>query len=797
MIEINGKQLCENCFEEISGDKCGSCGFTAPDSVLDQSLLTAGSILSNRYVIGRVIGKGGFGTTYLAYDALVCRKIAIKEYFPYGIAQHTSESAEVSVLSEDNAQAFELGAEKFYNEAKLVSRFNGNPNIVGVYDCFYENNTAYMAMEYLSGRTLKEYMRENGALSAAQALYVAKNVVGALMVTHSASILHRDISPDNIIVCDDGSIKLIDFGAARQVVAEHSQSFSVILKPGFAPPEQYSKKGNQGAWTDVYSVGTTLYYMLTGDIPEDPSARFDNDDTFEENKFDIAPALWEVITKATKLKAEDRYQDAYELKKALDLIPVEAEPLVARDEAQGESGFPSSKANESRPALSVSIKKPKAKQSFWRKHRRTVIEAVCGLLVVALIVPLAIKAYTPVITAPSQPETSGTSQPETSDASQPTTSGSVAAIGNKPTLEDINYSAPLYDELDKADRQLYSDIYYGLIKDETEIIFDTLTYTIDDIDYVYSCVLNEKPELVHTRGYNVNYNDLNNNKQPDPDEYVNSISPIYSGIDRAEYNDYAMQFFRDNLSGFFADPDKTKLEGSIEALKYVFDYISLNVTVLAGRNTRPSASTAYGAMIDKRADILGVARAICDFAQRLGFESYVHDGYNHLGKLDAWCRVKIEDKWYRVSTYRASTYMQNYITSVPLAEDALCHYEYLWFESPFIDLSTIDGRAIDLWNLDDIDFETEYDTLYYFKNYLGVDYYCDIESAYAGLLEKTKEQIDLNSDKVEIYLFPLYVDSLWQKMQESYISDLSEQYGITISDFTGEISEEALQITLI
>ncbi len=166
MIEINGKKLCENCFEEIAGEKCSCCGFDPSDGVLDQSLLASGSILSDRYVIGQVIGKGGFGTTYLAYDALVCKKIAIKEYFPYGIAQRTFESADVSVLSEDNAQAFKLGAEKFYNEAKLVSRFNGNPNIVGVYDCFYENNTVYMAMEYLSGCTLKEYIREHGEVGS-------------------------------------------------------------------------------------------------------------------------------------------------------------------------------------------------------------------------------------------------------------------------------------------------------------------------------------------------------------------------------------------------------------------------------------------------------------------------------------------------------------------------------------------------------------------------------------------------------------------------------------------------------
>ena len=144
-------------------------------------MLTPGSVLQNRYVIGRVIGKGGFGiTTYLAYDALVCRKVAIKEYYLYGLAQRTTESTEVSVTSADNAEAFKLGAEKFYNEAKLVTRFNGNPNIVGVYDCFYENDTVYIAIEYLHGCTLREYIREHGVLNAPKALFAAKNIVNSL-----------------------------------------------------------------------------------------------------------------------------------------------------------------------------------------------------------------------------------------------------------------------------------------------------------------------------------------------------------------------------------------------------------------------------------------------------------------------------------------------------------------------------------------------------------------------------------------------------------------------------------------
>lgn len=790
MIEINGKQLCESCFKEIKGDKCG-CGFDPSEGVLDSSLLTPGTVLADRYVIGQIIGKGGFGTTYLAYDALVCKKIAIKEYFPYGVAQRTSESSDVSVLSEDNTQAFELGAQKFYNEAKMVSRFNGNPSIVAVFDCFYENNTVYMAMEHLNGCTLKDYIREYGVLSVPQALHVAKSVVSALVVAHSAAILHRDISPENIIVSNDGNIKLIDFGAARQVVAEHSQRFSVILKPGFAPPEQYSKKGNQGAWTDVYSVGTTLYYMITGDIPEDPSARFDNDDTFNENKFDIAPALWEVITKATKLKAEDRYQDAYELKKALDLIPVDAEPLVTPEAAEQEDEE-APPEQDSRYELTVSIKKPKQNQSFWKKHRRTFIEVVCGLLVVALVVPLAVKAFKPVVTDAPQ---SGS----TSDTSQPTASGSVAAIGSKPTLEDINYSGPLYTGLDAGERQLYSDIYYGLIKDEKEIILDTLVYTIDDIDYVYSCVLNEQPKLVHTRGYNVNYNDLNNNKQPDPDEYVNSITPIYSGIDRMEYNNYIYEYLKDNLHHFYltiTNVDDNNY-GEVEALKYLYDDIALNTTVLSGYNTRPSASTAYGAMIDKFADALGIARAICDIAQRLGFESYVHEGYEADGDKIAWCRVKIDDTWYKIDTYAAAYYVQNCITAVPFAEDELSHYNFFIMDAPYMDTSLIDERQLHLWDLAGKVYETEYDTMYYFKEHLGVMYHCNLpENNYAALLEETKKQIDQNSNKVDIYILSLFVDSLWAIMEEQYISDLSEQYGITITGFTGEYADDCLHITL-
>lgn len=328
MVEIKGKQFCENCFEESSTPFCTRCGYNPAVTANDPTMLQPGNVLLGKYIVGRIMGKGGFGVTYLAYDVSANRKVAIKEFFPYGVALRTTGTTTVSVASMDNAEAFKLGAEKFYNEAKLVSKFNGNPNIVGVYEFFYENDTVYFVMEYLKGCTLKEYIQKNGPLSAGQALFVTQNVANALMAAHSSNVLHRDISPDNIIICDNGDVKLIDFGAARQVVAEHSQSFSVILKPGFAPLEQYQKKGNQGPWTDIYSLGATAYYSLTEDIPEDPMSRLDDDEEYSSNKYKVNPELWNFISRATQLKIEDRYGDIFQLKKDLSTITIDPEPLV-------------------------------------------------------------------------------------------------------------------------------------------------------------------------------------------------------------------------------------------------------------------------------------------------------------------------------------------------------------------------------------------------------------------------------------------------------------------------------------
>lgn len=337
MIEINGKKLCECCLGEIESEPCRFCGFEKADAHEEVGVLAAGSVLLGKYIVGKVIGKGGFGITYLAYDIKNEKKVAIKEYYPSALAARGGDGCTVVMTNSEEAAVFKNGIEKFYEEASLVSRFNGNPAIVSVYEFFYENDTAYFVMELLDGCTLKSYIAKYGVLSPEEALFIADNVSGALIIAHSINVLHRDISPDNIMICRDGSVKLIDFGAARQVLADNPKSMSVILKQGFAPLEQYQKRGKQGPWTDIYSFGATLYYALTHDCIDDPMTRMDDDDEFLSNKYGIEEQLWEVIKHSLELRIADRYQDAFELRNALKKISYAPKPIVLPEEEKKEA----------------------------------------------------------------------------------------------------------------------------------------------------------------------------------------------------------------------------------------------------------------------------------------------------------------------------------------------------------------------------------------------------------------------------------------------------------------------------
>ena len=335
MIEVNGKKLCENCFSEISQEPCACCGYEAQEET-DRSILQAGTKLNGHILVGKVMGKGGFGVTYLGYDCRMDKVVAVKEYFPNGIV-YRSGGTEVLLADVKSKEVFSRGADKFYDEAQMVAQFNGNPNIVSVFEYFRENNTVYLVMEFLDGITLKDYIKKRENLSDGQVLFVFNKMASALSITHSAGVLHRDISPDNIMLCTDGKVKLIDFGAARQIMEESASNLTVVLKPGYTPMEQYTKKGQQGAWTDIYSLGVSLYYARTGILLDDPYERLDNDREFEENRHGINKDLWAILKKCTMISASDRYASAIELKKALASVsaPLRPEPISVGSEDVG------------------------------------------------------------------------------------------------------------------------------------------------------------------------------------------------------------------------------------------------------------------------------------------------------------------------------------------------------------------------------------------------------------------------------------------------------------------------------
>lgn len=315
-------KLCRNCFSYI-GKKTGSCpvcGYLRSKST-EPSVLPRGTGLGGRYVLGGNIGRGGFGITYLAYDTLAGKTVAVKEYFPAALV-HRSRGAHVIPNSEKNAEQFNIGAEKFFDGAELVRRFNGNPNIVSIYECFYENNTAYYVMEYLNGITLERYVEKYGTLTSAQTLYIADKLTMALVVLHSGEVLHRDISPDNVMLCRDGRVKLIDFGAARQFLSEESSGYTVIMKTGFSPMEQYLHNNGSDTRTDIYSLGTLLYYGLTGNIPKSPYERMADDSAFRESLAGVDSGLWKIIDKAAAVAPEERYKNAEELRSALSELKI-------------------------------------------------------------------------------------------------------------------------------------------------------------------------------------------------------------------------------------------------------------------------------------------------------------------------------------------------------------------------------------------------------------------------------------------------------------------------------------------
>lgn len=317
------ENLCIHCMKEKhSADEiCPFCGSDPKSADIPPYHLQPFSILAGKYLLGMAIGEGGFGITYIGMDLNLEMRVAIKEYYPNGCAvRNCSESNTVLSYSNSTQEVFEKGREKFINEARLLAKCSNLSEIVSVKDFFRENHTAYIVMEYIEGITLKAYLKQNGDhIPAQKTLQMMKPVICSLSKVHDMNLIHRDISPDNIMICNNGSVKILDFGGARDYIFSNEKSLSIMLKPGYAPEEQYRTHGNQGPWTDVYALCATMYRCITGSVPPESLER-----AYQESlppirsiSPDCPPAAASAIEKGMSIYPEDRFQSMQELYSAL------------------------------------------------------------------------------------------------------------------------------------------------------------------------------------------------------------------------------------------------------------------------------------------------------------------------------------------------------------------------------------------------------------------------------------------------------------------------------------------------
>lgn len=271
--------------------------------------LKIGTILSNRYEILQVLGEGGVSIVYLAKDLQFNTKVSIKEFFPRQSAMRAEGEDKLIVYKGKATEDFSHGMHKFIEESKILAKFEHLKCIVIVKDYFYENNTAYFVMEYIEGETVKQIVNKYGAMNEQQVLVIMRPILNSLSLVHKAGLIHRDISPDNIILREDGKGILIDFGAARSASAYMDKTVTVFYKKGYSPREQYLEQTHIKPATDIYGICATMYFMLTGIRPDDSIHRAVKDklaNVGELNK-ELPVNICKAIMKGMEVDPENRY----------------------------------------------------------------------------------------------------------------------------------------------------------------------------------------------------------------------------------------------------------------------------------------------------------------------------------------------------------------------------------------------------------------------------------------------------------------------------------------------------------
>lgn len=336
---------------------CQSCGLPlsgTTDSATTQALPPGTKLQGGTYSVGKVLGQGGFGITYLGADNRLRRPVAVKEFFPHGCVR---SGCTVQPSSMVTASDFQSMKQKFLEESSVLKRFL-HPNIVDVYACFEENGTAYMAMEYLKGKPISKVLEERGKLPEAGAVGYIRKLSVALEEVHKTGLIHRDIKPENIILTDDGRVVLVDFGSARAFAAGMTKRMTTLVTPGYAPLEQYAEMATRGPFTDIYALAATLYHLLTGEPPPPATDRANGValTPLQQLSPDVSREISDAVMWAMEMEIRKRPQTVREFLKALH--PTSA-PVSPPADSQV---LPSSQPNQS-----PNPPPPSSKPQSWQR----------------------------------------------------------------------------------------------------------------------------------------------------------------------------------------------------------------------------------------------------------------------------------------------------------------------------------------------------------------------------------------------------------------------------------------------
>ena len=314
-------KLCMGCMEQINDSvrTCPYCGFDETTDRQEAYYLHPGTVIAGKYIVGRAIKYNGFIISYIGWDAEYNRKIIVQEYMPNDFATRTEDDSDITIYSGDAMEEYKVGLTTFLNEGNALEKLQNVSGIAAVYDCCTENSTGYLITEYLEGKSLKEILDTGKQYSLQEAENMLSPLCSSLSDLHQAGVMHYEIAPENIIITMSGQVKLINFGASRYINSSGSQSLAVLLKPGYAPEEQYRSQGEKGPWSDVYSLGAVLYHMITGVVPEDAVERTIKDTLKEPSKqgVSISKSAENAIMNSLNVYKKDRTKSIQEFQKEL------------------------------------------------------------------------------------------------------------------------------------------------------------------------------------------------------------------------------------------------------------------------------------------------------------------------------------------------------------------------------------------------------------------------------------------------------------------------------------------------